>query len=195
MTSDLHSQANSGTGGTRGPGGGTGSRARVFIAVGAVVLGILIALGGSAAIVANRRQAPNESFEAMVDPNLPLVVGDTVSLHVGSTSCETNVLGTLPDGRVVIRGCSGVGADTVTRIVLRVGRYPASGPAPDPGDIVLVPGRAGWTRAVIVSLESNNRVRIRPVPGAANAPTIDPAEQSVDRTVLLAVQRPRRQSY
>ena len=168
-------------------------RATIIVAV-LIVAAIMIAVGGTTAMIWLRRSAPNDAFEMIVTPTLPLAIGDQVTYVDGTHSCfGVPILGIEPDGRVTIMACEGASRPVaVSRAMLRVTRFPHENGATNPqtGDIVLVLEGGRYTRAEIIAPEPAERIRIRPLrvaPGALDVPT---TERIVDQATAILVGRP-----
>lgn len=169
------------------------SRVQIAILVVLAILGLLIALGGATAMIWLRRSAPNDAFEVIVAPDVPLRPGDTVTYVVGNQRCSgVSVLGVRADGRVSITPCdAGARAMDVSRATLRLPRFPERGSLVEPrvGDVVLVHEDGRFTRATITGVEPA-RLRVVPLRVGGAPPSRDGGARFVPRAVVYLVRRP-----
>lgn len=169
-------------------------RRATYIVIALVVAAIMIAVGGTTAMIFLRGTAPNEAFEVIVTPTMPLAIGDQVTYVEGSHSCSgVSVLGVEPDGRVTVMACQGVSHPVaVSRAMLRVGRFPRQNgtTTPQTGDIVLVQEAGRHVRAEVITAEPQHRIRVRPLRGAPDALDVAVTERIVDQDAALLMARP-----
>ena len=72
------------------------NKTALVIAIVLAVLGVLIAVGGGAAILWLRSTGPNDAYEVFVTRDVPLGAGDMVTFTEGNRSCSNvSVLGTV----------------------------------------------------------------------------------------------------
>jgi hypothetical protein len=167
--------------------------AKIIVALFAV-LGILIAVGGATAMIWMRGRAPNDAFEAVLTPDVPLVAGDMVTFRQGSFSCSNvPVLGNEADGRVIILACQGVSRPmSVARVLLRLPRFPKQNGIvnPETGDIVLALHEGHYVRGEILSPEPGDALRLRLLGVAPSAIDVPAEPIVVAQSAVYLVQRP-----
>ncbi|EYF06243.1 Hypothetical protein CAP_2121 [Chondromyces apiculatus DSM 436] len=128
------------------------------------------------------RVAEGGAYTVPVESSMPLALGDKLAMRMGRDSCNVNVLGLVPDGRVLGVGCGESAPAPLARKSLnaRTSVYFQGGTAK--GDVVLVNHAGAWSRAEVLGLAPERNVQVR----VLEAEAIEPV---VDQRSLVIVQR------
>lgn len=152
---------------------GGGALKWVLLAGGALVALMVVGAVATFLLWSGSDSGSRSSGEVAVTQDMPLALGDDVTVYTKpNSSCSSYIAALLDGGRVLVDGCgggnSGLPAD---RSLLTLSTFAFATPAPD--DVALEKTAAGWSRVVVVGLEAGNHVRVEPLLGGT-AKSVDP---------------------